>query len=98
MSEGRYQAIGEPHIAFVYCEDCGAVVPAGLRDTHDRFHAIQNDWARAIAMLLVAHISPSVHDRYDVKERYDATRNDNNWSAEAFAEVTGVLSQDAEPK
>jgi hypothetical protein len=37
------------------CEDCGALVV----DTtaHDRFHAIQNDVARALAILQVAHIA-----------------------------------------
>lgn len=95
MSEGRYQAIVEPHVGFVYCEDCGSVVPEGLRPIHDRHHAIQNDGARAIAMLMVTHIAPHVHDRYDVKDRFDAKRNTDNWSAEAFAEVTSEL--DAEP-
>lgn len=89
MSDGRYQAINEPHIGFVYCEDCGAVVPEQLRPTHDRAHAIQNDTARAVAMLLVAHMREDLHDRYDVKERFDAKRNQNNWSAEAFSEVVG---------
>lgn len=89
-TEGRYQAIGEPHIGFVYCEDCGSVVPADLRPTHDRSHAIQNDTARAAAMLLVAHIGPKPHDKYDVKDRFDAGRNENNWSREAFREVSGV--------
>ena len=71
-----------------WCEDCGVVIAD--EPAHTRFHAILADHGRAVAMLLVAHISASVHDKYDVKDRFDAKRNTNNWSAEAFAEVTGL--------
>lgn len=67
------------------CLDCGVAVTD--EDTHQRFHAILAHHARALAVLEVSHIAPHVHDRYDVRERIG--RNENNWSAEAFAEVTG---------
>jgi hypothetical protein len=58
------------------CLDCGVVVAE--KDTHDRFHAILNDHARAIAVLVNAHP--------DLRER--AMRgHSGGWSAEAFAEV-----------
>lgn len=81
---------GEPRYAYhssglVSCEDCGSIITD--RDAHTRFHAVLGDHGRAVAMLLVAHIGPKPHDKYDVKDRFDAGRNENNWSAEAFSEV-----------
>lgn len=76
------------------CEDCGSVVVN--EKAHIRFHAILGDHGRAAAMLLVTHIAPGVHDRYDVKERFDAKRNENNWSREAFAEVVGESGSETE--
>lgn len=58
------------------CLDCGAIV--GDTDAHDRFHAILNHHARALAVLTNSH--PELRERIG--------RNRNNWSAEAFAEVT----------
>lgn len=68
-----------------HCLDCGAVVAD--REVHDRFHAILNDTARAVAILIVAHITASTHDRYEAYDKIQAGRNRNNWSAEALAEV-----------
>ena len=68
------------------CLDCGAVVGRFDRDVHQRFHAILNAHARAIAVM-VNQLPP------DVRER--ATRgNDNNWSREAFEEVAAALSSE----
>lgn len=70
----------------VPCLDCGSLV---LDTTvHDRFHAILNQHAKAIAVLVNSHIGPLTHDLYNVGERIG--KNDNNWSTEAFAEVTGL--------
>lgn len=34
----EYQAIGEPHVGFVACQECFAVVVAGDRPHHDEWH------------------------------------------------------------
>ena len=74
-----------------HCLDCGAQVV----DTHAhyRFHDILSDHAAALAVLKVAHIGATIHDKYEVSERIDARVIGNNWSAEAFAEVTGTEAQ-----
>lgn len=94
-SDGKTDRPGEPRYAhhssgLKWCEDCGVVIAD--EPAHTRFHAILGETARAVAMLLVAHIAPNVHDRYDVKDRFDAKRNENNWSAEAFAETIGAVA------
>lgn len=81
--EPRYSEASGPSSRF--CLDCGVAIESFK--AHTRFHAVLNDQARAVAMLLSSHISAGVHDRYDVNDRFDRGRNENNWSAEAFAEV-----------
>jgi hypothetical protein len=90
---GRYEVPEHRHVdqrprTTYECQDCGALVYD--RVLHDRSHAIGNHQARAIAVLLVSHGAASIHDKWNVAERVG--RNDNNWSAEAFAEVVGNLS------
>lgn len=51
------------------CEDCGAMVTHADRDTHDRFHAILNHQARAIAVLVNIHVGDRPHSKYNVRER-----------------------------
>ena len=87
-AEPRYERFTVPLAVDTLCLDCGAAVTD--RKAHTRFHAILGDHGRAVAMLMTTHIAPSVHDKYDVKERFDAKRNTNNWSAEAFDEVAGT--------
>jgi hypothetical protein len=41
------------------CLDCGSLV--WDRVAHDRFHAIEGDVGRSLAMIVNAHISPSTH-------------------------------------
>ena len=69
------------------CEDCGALVID--KTAHTRSHSIQSSWAWALAVLKTAHIAAHTHDRYDVPERIDSRQFDN-WSADAFSEVTGL--------
>lgn len=56
----------------VTCLDCGAVVDN--RRAHDRFHAILNDHASALAILTTSHLNERVHDRFDVVERIEKRR------------------------
>jgi hypothetical protein len=92
---GRYRwttmrTPGHGMVSAYMCEDCGAWVGGVAaisdgREAHDRFHAILNDHAKAIAVLVNAHLSERTHARYDVRERVGD--NPNNWFAEALAEV-----------
>lgn len=73
---------------WTYCKDCGCVVfDAGI---HQRFHDILGDSAIAIALTLTAHVSERRHNTWDLLERVRAKQTGNNWSAEAFEEVTGL--------
>jgi hypothetical protein len=84
MSTGpRYRKTGGTTV----CEDCGVVV--AIREAHTRYHAIESSWAWTLAVLKTSHIAAHVHDRYDTVQRIDARKFDN-WSADAFAEVTGL--------
>lgn len=95
---GRYRFIGgiyptlsqAEEVVIHSCEDCGAVVRTIDKPTHDRFHAILNDQARAVAVLVNVHLSAATHDRYNVRERI-GKGSGNNWSAEAFAEVAASI-------
>ncbi len=66
------------------CEDCGALVMS--IEMHDRFHAILNDHARAIAVLVNSHLGPKPHEKFDVGERIGPTPG-TSWSREVFDEV-----------
>lgn len=89
---GRYVALSA-HPAIVHgrlvhpvmCEDCGAMVLD--QAIHDRFHAIQGDVGRSLAMIVSAHISPGAHALFNVYEKISKGRNRNNWSGEALDEV-----------
>ena len=96
-ADPRYRWIGPVESAplLEVCEDCGCVISTNDRAAHTRFHAILSDHGRAAAMLMVAHVAPHVHDKYDVKDRFDAKRNENNWSSEAFEEVVAALDDEA---
>lgn len=89
-SEPRYDTRSGRQV----CLDCGAHVEEP--EAHTRFHAILNDTARAVAVLTVAHLGPSVHDLYEAYDTIQKNRNQNNWSAEAFAQVVADLP-DATP-
>lgn len=71
----------------VECEDCGAVV--FNQEAHTRFHSILGGHAWALAVLKTAHLAAHIHDKYEVVDRIDSKRFDS-WSADAFAEVTGI--------
>lgn len=73
------------------CKDCGAVVID--QRVHDRFHSILDSHAWALAVLKGAHLAPHVHDKYKVVEKINSKKFDN-WSADAFAEVTGLDAAD----
>lgn len=73
---GRYRWIGglapvlapgDGSVTVYACKDCGAWTDD--RITHDRFHATLDKHAKAIAVLIGAHLAEHTHDRYDVKER-----------------------------
>lgn len=71
-SAPRYEWIGPPaaQIGLLQrCQDCGALVRLDDQEHHDRFHAILNDHARALAVLVNSHISETAHGKYDVRER-----------------------------
>ena len=71
----------------LYCEDCGVAVI--LKATHTRFHSILSSHGWTLAVLQNTHLSAVTHDRYDAVERIKR-RTFDNWSADAFAEVTGL--------
>jgi len=66
------------------CLDCGALVID--QAAHTRFHSILSGHAWALAVLKTAHLSGSVHDRYEVPQRIDSKRFDS-WTNEALADV-----------
>lgn len=100
MAEGRYTQFG-PVLALhqatngaaYMCEDCGALVLD--RPVHDRSHSIQSSLAWALAVLKTAHVAAHIHDQYDVVERIDSRQFDN-WSADALAEVMAEMPDDDE--
>jgi hypothetical protein len=91
----RYDYFSHSLSYWYECKDCGSVI----RDprVHDRFHAILDDHATAIAVLLTSHVNEAQHAKYDVVERANKGRNKDNWSAEAMAEVVAAVGAGEEP-
>jgi hypothetical protein len=99
-AEPRYETAYEQQQRIGYtdsviCMDCGVFVMN--RAVHTRFHSILSSHAWALAILKTRHIAASVHDKYDVVERIDSKQFDN-WSADALAEVVAASRPDGEPR
>lgn len=75
-----------------YCQDCGCAVEDEF--AHTRFHSILSSHGWTLAVLQNTHLSAITHDRYNAVERIKR-RTSDNWSADAFAEVTGIEASDA---
>ena len=88
MSEPRYEPRYDGNLV---CLDCGVIVAE--EPAHTRFHSILSGHAWALAVLKTAHISASVHDRYEVAERISGNRFDS-WTNDALAEVLAAADRD----
>jgi hypothetical protein len=66
------------------------------KEAHTRFHSILGGHGFAIAILTVAHLSGNIHDKYEAYDKIRAMKFDN-WSADAFAEVTGLEPTEETP-
>ena len=93
--EPRY-ASPPPNRSVERCLDCGAVVYAGDKPAHTRFHSILGAHAWALAVLKTSHIAAHVHDKYDVVERIDSRKFDS-WSGDALAEVMKAIGEEPAP-
>ena len=99
MSEPRYELMPAQFAIMAAghvwrCLDCGCVGLADDQPAHTRFHSILSSHAWALAVLKNTHRTTRIHDRYDAVERIDSKQFDN-WSADALAEVVAALDDQA---
>jgi hypothetical protein len=76
-SAPQYDYIGSPTYLLLVqqCRDCGALIHCSSEPDHDRFHAILNDHARALAVLVTSHLGELPHSKYDVQDRIYVKEN-----------------------